>query len=184
LVFRLPPSQPPASRAAYPDSPPKITPKKTIQKACSWVYLFKDFEETNMGNFREEITLINPFDICKAREGLIPDEEIRKITVAAMPDTGAWTLVINEATRQKLGLAITETSESTLANGITETYNTTEGVGIYWKNRSTVLPAVVVPEAKDILLGALPLEAMDLMVDPVNRRLVGVHGEQPLHVLY
>jgi hypothetical protein len=28
---------------------------------------------------------------------------------------GAWTLVINEDTRQKLGLAIEETSESTLA---------------------------------------------------------------------
>jgi hypothetical protein len=29
----------------------------------------------------------------------------------------------------------------------------------------------------------LPLEAMDLMVDPVNERLVGVHGDQPLHML-
>jgi len=47
-----------------------------------------------------------------------------------------------------------------------------------------VLPALVVPDAKDILLGALPLEAMDLMVDPVHQRLVGVHGDQPLHVLY
>ncbi|MDR1596860.1 MAG: hypothetical protein LBR99_04055 [Treponema sp.] len=40
------------------------------------------------------------------------------------------------------------------------------------------------PEAADVLLGALPLEAMDLMVDPVNERLVGVHGNQPVHVLY
>ncbi|MDR3336481.1 MAG: hypothetical protein LBT16_04685 [Treponema sp.] len=60
----------------------------------------------------------------------------------------------------------------------------TEGVSIRWKNRSTVLPSVVVPDAKDILPGALPLEAMDLMVDPVHERLVGVHGDQPLHVLY
>jgi hypothetical protein len=42
----------------------------------------------------------------------------------------------------------------------------------------------VVPDAKDILLGALPLEAMDLMVDPVRRCLVGVHGDKPLYVLY
>ena len=101
-----------------------------------------------------------------------------------MPDTEAWTLVINEDIRQKLGLAIEETSESTLADGKTDGYAVTEGVKIQWKDRSTVLPAVVVPNAHDILLGALPLEAMDLMVDPVRAQLVGVHGDQPLHVLY
>jgi clan AA aspartic protease len=137
-----------------------------------------------MSVFKEEITLANASDISNARAGLIPEAKVRTMTIAAMPDTGAWTLVINEDTRQKLGLAITETSQSTLADGKTDTYDVTEGVRIHWKNRSTVLPAVVVPDAKDILLGALPLEAMDLMVDPVHERLVGVHGDQPLHVLY
>jgi clan AA aspartic protease len=137
-----------------------------------------------MSVFKEEITLANARDIGNAREGLIPDTKVRKMTIDAMPDTGAWTLVINEDTRQKLGLAVEETSESTLADGKTDTYNVTEGVKIQWKNRSIVLPAVVVPDAKDILLGALPLEAMDLMVDPVREQLVGVHGDQPLHILY
>jgi clan AA aspartic protease len=137
-----------------------------------------------MSVFKEEITLANAGDISMARNGLIPDTKIRKVTIEAMPDTGAWTLVINEETRQKLGLAIEETSESTLADGKTDTYEVTEGVKIRWKNRSTVLPAIVVPNAKEILLGALPLEAMDLMVDPVHGQLVGVHGAEPLHVLY
>jgi hypothetical protein len=91
---------------------------------------------------------------------------------------------INEDTRQKLGLAIIETSQSTLADGKIGICDVTEGIGIRWKDRGTALPAVVVPDAKDILLGALPLEAMDLMVDPVNEQLAGVHGDQPLHVLY
>jgi clan AA aspartic protease len=112
------------------------------------------------------------------------ESEIRTLKVEAMPDTGAWTLVINEDVREKLGLAIEETSKSTLADGKTDIYDVTESVKIRWKDRSTVLPAVVVPNAKDILLGALPLEAMDLMVDPAHGRLVGVHGDQPLHVLY
>jgi hypothetical protein len=30
---------------------------------------------------------------------------------------------------------------------------------------------VVVPEAQDVLLGALPLEGMDLIVDPVRKTL-------------
>ncbi|MDR1148957.1 MAG: aspartyl protease family protein [Spirochaetaceae bacterium] len=136
-----------------------------------------------MSVFTEEITLANAVDISNARNGLIPDAKTRRMTIKAMPDTGAWTLVINEETRQRLGLAIRETSESTLAGGKTDTYDVTEGVEIHWKNRSTILPAVVVPDAKYTLLGALPLEAMDLMVDPVHGQLVGVHGAEPLHVL-
>jgi predicted aspartyl protease len=118
-----------------------------------------------------------------AREGLIPDAKIRKITTTAMPDTGAWTLVINEETRQKLGLAIEGSILSTLADGSTTKYNQTEAIKIQWKDRSTTQQALLVPEADDILLGALPLEAMDLMVDPVNEHLAGVLGDQPLHKL-
>ncbi|MDR2181068.1 MAG: aspartyl protease family protein [Treponema sp.] len=135
-----------------------------------------------MGVFKEKITLANAGDKVRVECGLL--KEIRTLTIEAMPDTGAWTLVINEDTRRRLGLAVEETSKSTLADGKTDTCGVTEGVKIWWKNRSIVLPAVVVPDAKDILLGALPLEVMDLMVDPVHERLVGVHGDQPLHVLY
>jgi clan AA aspartic protease len=137
-----------------------------------------------MGTFKEEITLENIKDRGVAERGYLKEAEIRTLKVEAMPDTGAWMLVINEDVREKLGLTIEETSESTLADGKTGTYNVTGGVKIRWKDRSTILPAVVVPNAKDILLGALPLGAMDLMVDPVNQQLVGVHGDQPLHVLY
>jgi predicted aspartyl protease len=133
-----------------------------------------------MSTFKEEITLVNARDMGNAREGLIPDTKIRALTAAAMPDTGAWTLVINEETRQKLGLAVEGSILSTLADGSTTKYKQTEAVKIQWKNRSTTQQALLVPEADDILLGALPLEAMDLMVDPVNERLVGVHGDQPL----
>jgi predicted aspartyl protease len=136
-----------------------------------------------MSTFKEEITLVNARDIGNAREGLIPESSIRKVTIDTIPDTGAWTLVINEDTRQKLGLAIESSIASTLADGSTTSYNQTDAVKIQWKNRSTIQQAWVVPEADDILLGALPLEAMDLMVDPVHERLTGVHGGEPLHKL-
>jgi predicted aspartyl protease len=137
-----------------------------------------------MSTFREKITLVNARDMGNAREGLIPESKVRKIIVDAMPDTGAWTLVINEETRQKLGLAVEGLIASTLADGSTTQYNQTEAIKIQWKNRSTTQQALVVPDAHDILLGALPLEAMDLMVDPVHECLTGVHGNQPVHVLY
>jgi hypothetical protein len=136
-----------------------------------------------MSFFTEEITLTNAGDISAARNGLIPDTKIRSVTLAAMPDTAAWTMVINETTRQLLGLTVEGSIGATLADGSTATYNQTEAIKIQCQNRSTTQQALLVPDADDILLGALPLEAMDLMVDPVNERLVGVHGEQPLHIL-
>jgi predicted aspartyl protease len=41
-----------------------------------------------------------------ADRGFIPRNQVRQVTVNALVDTGAWTLVINEAARQKLGLNV------------------------------------------------------------------------------
>jgi len=137
-----------------------------------------------MGTFLEKITLENGTDRVLADRGNVPESQVRSVDVEAMPDTGAWTLVINEEIRQKLGLKKADTVKSTIANGATAQYDLTEPVGINWKDRYTFQQAVVVPTAKDILLGAIPLEALDLCVDPVNKHLVGIHGESPVYVLY
>ena len=137
-----------------------------------------------MGTFLEEITLENVIDRGDAKRGFIKDTEIRKLTVEAMPDTGAWTLIINEDVRKKLGLNIEDSVRSTLADGTAAQYPLTEPVTIRWKNRITSLPAVVIADAKEVLLGALPLEALDLIVDPVRHTLAGRHGDQALYVIY
>jgi clan AA aspartic protease len=136
-----------------------------------------------MSTFTEPIVIENDGDRVLSKRGVIPESEVRRITVKAVPDTGAWTLVINEDTRQKLGLGTEGSIGSTLADGNITKCELTEAVRIQWKNRSIVQQALVVPDAKDILLGALPLEGMDLMVDPVNECLVGVHGDEPLYRL-
>ena len=137
-----------------------------------------------MGTFLEEVTLENTTDRALADLGYIKDTEVRTLKVEAMPDTGAWTLVINEEVREKLGLGIEKEVHSTLADGTKAKYPLTKPVKIYWRDRDTTLPAVVVSGAKNVLLGALPLEAMDLIVDPVQQTLAGAHGDQAMHILY
>jgi clan AA aspartic protease len=136
-----------------------------------------------MGTFYEKITLVNSMDLGLAKRGYISEDQIRSIEVDAMPDTGAWTLIINEETRRQLGLNTKNQVESSMADGATAMYDLTEAVEIRWKNRQTIHQAVVIPDAPDILLGAIPLEGMDLCVDPVNKRLVGVHGDTPVYVV-
>jgi clan AA aspartic protease len=100
-----------------------------------------------------------------------------------MPDTGAWTLIINEDVRDKLGLDIVDSVDSSLADGSTAQYGLTEPVEVRWKDRTISIQAEVMPDAVDILLGTLPLEGLDLYVDPVNKKLAGVHGDRRVHLV-
>ena len=130
-----------------------------------------------MGTVYAEITLKNAIDNGNYDRGLIKEEDVRSITVTAIVDTGAMSLVITEELRQKLGLAIRGEKPVLIANGQRMSGKITEPVEICWKNRFSSQNAVVIPGAEKVLLGAIALEDMDLIVNPVTRELVGAHGD-------
>jgi clan AA aspartic protease len=134
-----------------------------------------------MATFNETITLENPGDIVLERHGVIRRDEIRRITTDAVVDSGAWTLVISPEMQQKLGLQKVSDSSSEVAGGEEKSGWDTEPVMIYWKDRHIAVQAFVLPGQQDILLGAYPLEGMDLMLDMKGERLVGKHGAKPLY---
>jgi clan AA aspartic protease len=136
-----------------------------------------------MGMVKTEITIKNAVDVGIAELGYITDEQVRSLTVEALADTGAWTLVIDEGTCQKLGLKLRGPEPGVLADGSTIVYQITDGVEVHWKNRHTICPALVVPGADEILFGALPMEGMDLIVHPRKEEVVGAHGDTALYKL-
>lgn len=131
-----------------------------------------------MGIVHTEITIRNVKDIMKAEEGLIKDNEIRQTMVEAMVDTGTGTLVINEELRQRLGLEVKGERRAVLANDAKEMVKIAGPVEIHWKERTTTCQPLVVSDCGEVLLGAIPLEDMDLMVDPVRQVLTGAHGDE------
>jgi clan AA aspartic protease len=131
-----------------------------------------------MGIVYAELTLKNAGDSTNAKRGIINQTEIRETTVTAMVDTGAATLVINEAVRQQLGLEIASEYVAELADGSSHTYLKTEAVQIQWNNRESVCQAILVPNASEVLLGAIPLEEMDLIINPLKQELTGAHGDK------
>jgi predicted aspartyl protease len=163
-----------------------------------------------MGEVRTEVTLVNIGDQNDAKRGYIPQDKVRRLTVNAVVDTGAWTLVINEETRQKLGLLVEETSETTVAGGGKVPSGITEYVEVRWKDRKTSCEAVVLPGEEDVLMGAgralrasefaaqtphglsrsaevilgiHPMRGMDLMVHPTKQEVVGAHGDKIRNVV-
>jgi len=131
-----------------------------------------------MGIVHTEITLTNLKDNHLASGGYIKPDDVRTETVTAVADTGSMYLVITEELRQKLGLEIKEEKTAHIANGQQIVSQITEAVEVHWKDRKTTVHAMIIPGAKKILFGALAMEAMDLMVNPVIQEVVGAHGDK------
>jgi predicted aspartyl protease len=134
-----------------------------------------------MSTFNETITLTNTRDTINAKTGLIPRSQVRSLTVDACVDTGSWFLVVNEKTRAALGLELTGTASATLADGSTANYPITEPVEFRWKDRKQAMGAMLIPDADEVLFGALCMEALDVIPDPIDECLKGRHGDKALY---
>ena len=137
-----------------------------------------------MGQVYADITLKNAGDVTLVQYGYKQEHEIRVKTMSILVDTGAITLIINDDIRQELGLNLRENQSARLADNTRITVQIADPVEISWKNRKMTCQPWVIPHAEMPLLGLIPLENMDLMVDPVNRKLVGVHGEEQVGIIF
>jgi len=99
-------------------------------------------------------------------------DEIRRIRVEAMVDTGAFYMVINEHIQEILQLPVIGKKRVALANGQPLECDHVFPIEIRFENRVAHCDAVVLPGDAEPLLGALPLEQMDVLIDPVRQRLI------------
>jgi clan AA aspartic protease len=133
-----------------------------------------------MGLTYTTITLVNSGDITAVKRGYMPERDIRSVTVRALADTGSITLVINDEVCDRLGLTVLESTNITLAGGVRETARIAGPVQVRWEDRFTHCDALVLPGETEVLLGAIPLEGMDLEVHPATRTVAGAHGSKPV----
>jgi hypothetical protein len=66
--------------------------------------------------------------------------------------------------RQQLGLAIKGLRGAYLADGVRHVCRVTEPVEIHWKGRETACPALLLPGAEEVLLGAIPSSLLHLWI--------------------
>jgi clan AA aspartic protease len=140
-----------------------------------------DTGDNGMGLVYENITLKNAGDVSDVRRGFIKEPEIRQIKVLAMVDTGAEMLVISDAIRQELGLEVLGQQQIRLANDAVQICQFTEPVEVHWKDRYTFTQALVLAGVNEVLLGAIPLEGMNVIVDPAKRQLAGAYGDEIIY---
>ena len=119
-----------------------------------------------------EIELINGGDLELARRHYIGEEEIKRMYVTALVDTGSYMPAINENVQEQLQLPVVETRKAQLANGSIIDCNVVSPVEIRFKNRRSSCSAMVLPGDSEILLGAIPLEDMDVLIHPLRQELI------------
>ena len=125
-----------------------------------------------MGLVYAEIELLNEADITRNLDGLLPENKIRRTVTKVLVDSGALDLVITEDVQAQLALRVLGKRTVNLADETVLDLDVVGPVEVRFQNRSTTVRALVLPGAKEVLLGAIPMEGLDVMVDPARERLV------------
>jgi len=95
------------------------------------------------------------------------DSSREPIEVGALADTGSVFLCIPQHVCLQLGLEVLQEREVRLADGSCLSVPYVGPVLVEFKNRTGVMGALVLGD--DVLLGAIPMEDMDLVVNPRDR---------------
>ena len=117
-------------------------------------------------------------DLYRVHRGEMTADQVRRIDVAeALVDTGATSLSLPRQMVQQLGLLPIRTRRAVPTAGVREV-PTFGAVKLTVSGRDCVCDVTEVDDACPVLIGQVPLELLDLVVDPNRRQLIGnpAHG--------
>lgn len=130
-----------------------------------------------MGRFSVNVEIANNDDLALMYRGLLPPDQVRRETIPGVVDSGAAVLVLSQAIVKRLGLRPGNQVGVRYADGRREA----KGVSITLLGREDTFTAVVEPKQENALIGALVLEALDLLVDCTNQCLVPRDPRSPVY---
>ncbi len=125
-----------------------------------------------MGRFSVEFEVVNRVDVHLAERGYLPPEKIRRVKLQGVVDCVATRLVLPQRAVKLLGLEPTGTIRVRYADNRRAVRPTVEDVQVELLGRRGTFTASVEPRRRTALIGAIVLEDLDFLVDPLQMRLV------------
>jgi clan AA aspartic protease len=125
-----------------------------------------------MGITYAEIELIRSDDLALLRAGYIQEDQIHRLKVEALVDSGASMLAIPESIKEQLQLPQVDEQQAELADGSVIAVEVVGPVEVRFENRIAIVSALILPGEAEVLLGAIPMQAMDVLIDPKQERLI------------
>ncbi len=125
-----------------------------------------------MGRIVVPIVVENMDDRDRAERGEMAREDVRRIEVDALVDTGARFLCLPAPLVQQLGLRFDRTRDSLTVTGVIalDVYRTAR---LEVQGRACSVEVMPLPAGRQALLGQIPLETLDWWIDTANHKLVG-----------
>jgi clan AA aspartic protease len=133
-----------------------------------------------VGLIYANIELINAIDLGMSKRSIIGIDEIKRLNVNMLVDTGSEYMCINETIQQQLDLPFLEKRKGVLADGSVVEYDVVGPIEVRFENRRCSVDAMVIPGNNEPLLGAIPMEDMDVLIHPHKRQLM-VNPEHPYY---
>jgi predicted aspartyl protease len=143
-------------------------------------------EIATVGRVTVPAKIENLGDLLMARRGLLPADQVRAFEVSdALVDTGATMLSLPRRYIAQLGLSAFRTRTVRTAAG-TISLNICDAVRLTVQGRECTIDVAEVPDECPVLIGQVPLEVLDFVVDPQGQRLIGnpAHGGEQMIEMY
>jgi predicted aspartyl protease len=139
-----------------------------------------------MGRVLTPIIVENLEDLWAVMLGIRAADEVRHLAIDdALVDTGATTLSLPTNLIQRLGLSCRATKpiRTRIGPSMTKVY---DAVRLTIMGRDCTVDVMEVPDGVPPLVGQVPLELLDLVVDPARQRLIGnpAHGGEHVIEMY
>lgn len=131
-----------------------------------------------MGLVYADVELINAEDIGLARRNIIADEDIKRMNINILVDSGAYMMAVNDTIQEQLNLPFIEKRKAQMASGDVVEYDVVGPVMVKFANRTATCNAFVLPGDSEPLLGAIPMEEMDVLIHPQRQELI-VNPDHP-----
>ena len=139
-------------------------------------------DTTTMGKVLVSATIENLDDLFGAEKGRLPANQVRRVDVTdALVDTGATGLLVPQKLIAQLGLDQIRVRTAKTIVGQTP-LRVFRAVRLTVQGRDCVLDVSEVPDDCSVMIGQIPLESMDWVVDPKNQKLIGnpAHGGEQM----
>jgi len=140
-------------------------------------------EKDQMGRVVAEVMVENLKDLWDAERDIRKPEDVRRVVVTdALVDSGATTLALPSKLIRELGLSKVreQNAVSVRGRGTIQIY---EAVRLTILGRNCVVEVMEVPDDVPALIGQIPLEMLDLVIDLQGRKLTGNPAHDGEHVL-
>ena len=130
-------------------------------------------ETATVGKVLVSATVENIIDLDAASRGQLPEDQVRRLEVSdARADTGATLLGMPKPLIEQLGIPRISTGRARTTAGPT-TFGTYGPVRLTIQGRACSVDVSEVADDCPVLIGYIPLEALDFVVDPKSQRLIG-----------